>query len=45
MEVRQDRLEAALATGLNSTNSRIDRIADDMILGKHEARIDNLEKK
>ncbi len=46
MEARQDRMEAALGV----TNSRIDRIADDMkqfymILGKHDARLDHLEKK
>jgi len=46
MEARQDRTDGRL----DRIEGRIDRIADDMkqfymILGKHDARLDHLEKK
>ena len=50
MDARMDRLETRLDWQNALTNSRIDRIADDLtrfyeILGRHEEAIDTLKKK
>jgi hypothetical protein len=50
IEVRMDRIEARIESTNNLTNSRIDRVADDLtrfyqILGRHEEAIDTLKKK
>lgn len=50
IEARMDRIEARIESTNNLTNSRIDRVADDLtrfyqILGRHEEAIDTLKKK